>query len=311
MTLEQSWSLEQTWHAIRFTVRDGLELYGRHYPAFGSHRRAAVCLPGLTRNSRDFHDLAMVLSTGSQARPVYTLDLRGRGLSQHDRDWRNYAVPIEMLDVQDYLALLGLDKPTIIGTSRGGLIAMVLAAAQPNAIGAVVLNDIGPVIERAGLVRIKAYIGSVPIPANWEDAARLVAEMNRRAFPAVTDAQWAVVARQLFNEADGRPVAGYDQKLAKSFSVNDGPIPELWPQFNALSHYPLLVVHGENSDILSAETVQQMRAQHPRCASVTVPGQGHAPLLMDDASIGAVAQFLSAVDDGQAIAGRDFSQVAA
>ncbi len=287
---------QDAWEDIFFTVRDGLRLYGRHYPAPNSRLRPAVCLPGLTRNSRDFHDLAVALSTGANARPVYTLDLRGRGRSQFDRDWRNYAIPIEMLDVQDFLMMLGLDRPAIVGTSRGGLVTMVLAAAEPNAIGPVVLNDIGPVIEREGLTRIKAYVGKVPLPAKWEDATRLLADMNRRAFPNVTDEEWAEVARQWFNEGNGRPAPGYDAQLDRSFALADGPVPELWPQFEALSHVPVLVLRGENSDLLSDATVQRMRTRHPNCASFLVDAQGHAPLLKDAASIARVAEFLVETD---------------
>ncbi|MCL4765051.1 MAG: alpha/beta hydrolase [Hyphomicrobiaceae bacterium] len=291
------------WNDFTFSARDGLRLYARRYPAPGSHLRPVLCLPGLTRNSRDFHDIAMALSSGERARAVYALDSRGRGSSQYDRDWRNYAVPIEMLDVEDLVTLLGLESPAIIGTSRGGLVAMVLAAAQPTAVGAVVLNDIGPVIERGGLIRIAGYVGSMPLPSSWEDAANMVAEMNRRAFPAVRQDQWAEIARQWFNEANGRPAPGYDPNLARSFSVTDGPIPALWPQFMALARVPLLVIRAENSDILSAATVQQMRARHPQCASLTVAGQGHAPLLKDAETIAAIAGFLADVDAGRPVAG--------
>lgn len=287
---------QKTWEDIVFTVRDGLRLYGRHYPAPHSRLRPAICLPGLTRNSRDFHDLALALSRGERARPVYTLDFRGRGRSQFDRNWQNYAIPVEMLDVQDFLFLLDLDKPAIIGTSRGGLVAMVLAAAEPTAIGPVVLNDIGPVIEREGLTRIKAYVGKVPLPATWEDATRLVADMNRRAFPKVSDAQWAEIARQWFNEANGRPAPGYDPQLDRSFALSDGPVPELWPQFAALSRVPVLVLRGENSDLLSEATVQHMRVRHPECASFTVRSEGHAPLLKDADTITRVAYFLADTD---------------
>ena len=297
--------MEQTvaWTDITFTARDGLRLYARHYPAPGSRLRPVLCLAGLTRNSRDFHDIAMALSSGENARDVYALDCRGRGRSQHDPDWRNYSIPVEMLDVQDLITLRGLEKTAIIGTSRGGLISMALAAAQPTIIGAVVLNDIGPVIERDGLTRIAGYVGNTPLPTSWEDAARTVADLNRNAFPAVAEDQWLEIARQWFNEAGGHPEPGYDPNLAKSFSMTDGPVPPLWPQFGALAAAPLLVIRGENSDILSAATVQQMRARHPRCASLTVPGQGHAPLLKDAETISAIAGFLADVDAGHAVTG--------
>ena len=299
---------KQLWDEIFFTAHDGLRLYGRHYPAPGSRRMPVLCLPGLTRNSRDFHDVATALSQGAHARPVYTLDSRGRGRSEHDSDWKNYAVPIEMLDVQDFMTLAGLHRAAIIGTSRGGLIAMVLAAAQPTAIGAVVLNDIGPVIERAGLIRIAGYAGRTPVPASWQQATEFVASMNRRAFPAVSEAQWQEVARQLFNEGAGRPAAGYDPKLGRSISVTDGPAPELWPQFLALSHAPLLVIRGETSDLLSPATVHQMCTRHPNCTALTVPGQGHAPLLKDGSTIAAIARFLAEVDAGRSVAGKDLSR---
>ena len=288
-----------TWKDIYFTVRDGLRLYARHYPAPASRRKPVLCLAGLTRNSRDFHDIAVALSTGGQARDVYTLDYRGRGLSQHDPDWRNYSVHTEMLDVQDLVALLALEKPAIIGTSRGGLITMALAAAQPGAVGAVVLNDIGPVIEREGLIRIAGYVGKTPLPSTWEDAARIVADLNCRAFPAVPNEHWAEVARQWYNDDKGYPAPGYDPALAKSFTITEGPIPALWPQFTALNRVPLLVLRGENSDILSAATVEQMCARHPRCLAHTVRGQGHAPLLKDAETIAVVAGFLAEVDSEQ------------
>jgi pimeloyl-ACP methyl ester carboxylesterase len=288
----------KAWQDLTFSARDGLRLYGRCYPApdSGEARRPLVCLPGLTRNSRDFHDIAMALSRGEKARSVYTLDLRGRGLSEYDPDPRNYSVFVEMLDVQDYLVVAGLERPAVLGTSRGGLIAMALAAAQPNAMGAVILNDIGPVIEVSGLARIAGYAGRIPTPLSWEEATELVAGMSRAAFPAVPEAQWAEVARQWFNEKDGRPAAGYDPAIARSLAAGEGPPPALWHLFKALANFPLLVLRGENSDILAAATLEQMRADHPACSTYIVPGQGHAPLLKDDGSIGAIRRFLDSVD---------------
>lgn len=289
---------------IFFTARDGLRLHARRYgsPVHGS-ARPVLCLAGLTRNGRDFHDIALALSTGQHPRTVYTLDTRGRGLSQHDPDWRNYVVPVEMQDVIDFTTLAGLHDCAIIGTSRGGLISMVLAAVQPTVIGAVVLNDIGPVIEREGLARIAGYVGRAPLPHSWGDAARMVRDLSKRHFPAVTDAQWEEIARQLFNERDGKPAPGYDAKLAKSFSVLDGPMPALWPQFEALKRVPVMVLRGENSDILSAATVEEMGRRHPAFAAVTVAGQGHAPFLKDRPTIEAVRRFLDAADAGLSFGG--------
>lgn len=292
----------QGYEEIYFTSQDGLRLYGRHYPALNpSGARPVVCLAGLTRNSRDFHTVALALSgSGMPQRDVFTLDTRGRGFSQHDDDWKNYAVPIEMQDVIDYMIMLGLRDAGIIGTSRGGLIAMVLAAVQPSLIGAVVLNDIGPVIEMDGLARIAGYVGRVPVPKSWADAARIVLDLTRRDFPNLSEADAEAVARQLFNERNGKPVSGYDAKLAKCLSVLDGPMPQLWPQFEALKRVPLLVVRGGNSDLLSEATVEEMRRRHPRMTSVTAPNEGHAPLLRDEPTISAIASFFAQSDEANA-----------
>lgn len=295
--------------SIFVTVRDGLKLHVSHYaaaPDADGRRRPVLCLPGLTRNGRDFHDIAMALSRGDHARDVFTLDARGRGLSDHDRDWRNYSVPTEALDVIDVMTALELHDAAILGTSRGGLIAMVLAAMQPTLIGAVVLNDVGPVIERAGLARIAGYVGQMPVPLSWADAERTVADVGRRAFPAIPDSQWPKVARAWFNEKDGRPTRGYDPQLARTLKATDGPPPQLWAQFGALKHAGLLVIRGEMSDILSAATVAQMRVRHPNCATLDVKGEGHAPLLMDQPSIAAVSRFLADMDTGKSVAGKVF-----
>ena len=288
---------EQTWREFRITVRDGMRLYGRHYPAPGSKRRPVLCLAGLTRNSRDFHVLATELSgSGPDARPVYTMDCRGRGQSNYAVDWKDYAVPIEMLDVQDFMASQHLHNAGIVGTSRGGLITMILAAAQPGLVGPVVLNDIGPVIDHEGLVRISSYVGRTPLPASWEDARKLVASVNRAHFPNVADEEWEAIARQWFNEADGRPAPGYDNNIAKSFSIKDGAIPELWPQFEALKRNPLLVLRGANSDLLSTATVTEMLRRHPDARSFEVEAQGHAPLLRDAPTIAAISRFFAGAD---------------
>lgn len=287
---------DQVWADVYFTARDGLRLYARHYPAPPSPRKPVLCLAGLTRNSRDFHDLAAALSRGPAARSVWALDSRGRGLSEHDPNWKNYTLPVEMHDVIDLVTLAGLHGAAVVGTSRGGLIAMLLSAVQPTVLGAVVLNDIGPVIERAGIERIAGYVGRTPAPASWAEAAELLAAFNAPQFPAVPREQWEEVARAWFNDVEGRPAPGYDARLGKTFSLKNGQIPTLWPQFAGLARTPLLVLRGENSDILSEATVQEMRAGHSDCATLTVEGQGHAPLLKDAPTIAAIAKFLQAAD---------------
>ena len=291
----------QAWRDIPFSARDGLRLYARHYPApdpqRASARRPVLCLAGLSRNSRDFHHLASVLAApDANGRDVHALDSRGRGLSEHDRDWRNYSLLVELNDALDFITTKGLHGATVIGTSRGGLIAMMMAVLRPNAVGAVVLNDIGPVIEPEGLARIVAYVGRMPLPADWDEATRVVYEMGKRQFPIVPMEDWAEQARAWFNDDNGLPALGYDPNIAKAFSLTEGPIPELWPQFGALAHVPVLAIRGEHSDILSAKTLEEMRVRHPRLDAFTVRGQGHAPLLRDGPTLSAIQTFLQRCD---------------
>jgi pimeloyl-ACP methyl ester carboxylesterase len=288
----------QNWRDIYFTSRDGLRLYARHYPAPGSCLRPVLCLAGLTRNSRDFHHLASVLSSPDQPAPrhVYTIDYRGRGLSAFDPDWRNYQVLNELLDVLDFMTIEGLSDTAIVGTSRGGILAMIMAAVRPGNIGAAVLNDIGPLIEREGLLRIVSYVGRIPLPDTWAEAGQLVRSMAHRHFTAVPDTMWEEIARQQYNDEDGRPVHGYDQQLNRTASILDGPLPELWPQFRALARVPVMVLRGANSDILSAATAERMQREHPDLTLLTVPGQGHAPILRDALSLDAIQAFLARAD---------------
>ena len=283
---------------LKFTVRDGLRLYGRHYPArVPSSRRPVLCLAGLTRNSRDFGRIATALSQHALSpRDVYTLDSRGRGSSEYDTNWKNYSVPTEMQDVIDFMTMAELNEAGIIGTSRGGLITLVLAAAQPGRLGAVVLNDIGPVVETQGLMRIAGYVGKMPLPKSWREAARAVLDLAKRDFPELDEAGAEAFARQLFNEKNGKPAPGYDSKLSRCLSVLDGPMPQLWPQFEALKHVPVLVVRGENSDLLSEATVAEMKKRHPNLTSVMVAKQGHAPLLWDATTGNAIAEFFAQTD---------------
>jgi pimeloyl-ACP methyl ester carboxylesterase len=287
----------QNWIDSHYTARDGLRLYARHYPGAGTTRRPVVCLPGLTRNSRDFHDLASVLSDErGQRRDVYCLDYRGRGRSEHCPTGASYTVMTELADVLDFMAFTGLADAAIVGTSRGGIIAMAMATVRPTAVGAIVLNDIGPVIERDGLARLIAYVGRVPLPGSWPEATNLVKSLNERAFPYESRATWEQLARQFFNEENGNPAPGYDAKLSKALVLTDGPLAPLWPQFAALSRVPVLAIRGANSDILSAQTLTEMARRHPAITTITVADQGHAPLLKDQQMVLSIYEFLLAND---------------
>ena len=175
-------------------------------------------------------------------------------LSQYDRNWENYTPYIELLDTLDFMTIAGLHQAAIIGTSRGGIIAMLMAAIRPTNMAVVVLNDVGPIIEPRGLARIMGYVGRMPVPKTWEDAGMLLREMNDRAFPGIGLAQWEEIARDIFNERKGRPAQGYDKRLARAFGRIDlsRPPPDLWPQFEALAQFPVLVLRGANSDLFEA-----------------------------------------------------------
>jgi pimeloyl-ACP methyl ester carboxylesterase len=289
----------ELWRDMTFSSFDDLRLHVRHYPALGRGARPAVCLPGLTRNARDFHHLASYLSHHPERpRDVYCIDYRGRGGSQRDRRWRNYTPYIELLDILDFMTVQELHRAAIIGTSRGGMIAMLMAVFRPTAIGAVVLNDIGPVIETTGLARIMGYVGRMRVPRNWDEAAAQLRDLHEHYFPALESWQWEEMARSVYNEKNGRPAQSYDRRLAKTLrSIDLGQRgPDLWPQFIALGQFPALVIRGANSDLLSSETVEAMAEGHPNLRSFIVRDQGHAPLLNDADTVETIGSFLAVND---------------
>ena len=268
------------WERFDYTSSDGLRLAGRKYGWSHDDTLPVICLAGLTRNSADFHELALYLSGEAPVpRKVLCLDYRGRGMSQWDRNWENYNPLIEAEDVLAGATAAGIGEAAIIGTSRGGLVAMILAAARPGLLQAVVLNDVGPEIDGQGLVRIRAYVENGRDFANWDDAAEALKAMGAGQFPAYDDAEWHRQARLIVEEKNGKVVRRYDPRLMKTLtSINlDNPLPAMWPQFGGFANIPLLVIRGERSDLLSRETVEAMHDAHPGMQSVTVPDQGHAP----------------------------------
>jgi pimeloyl-ACP methyl ester carboxylesterase len=285
---------------IFYRSHDDLVLYVRKYGSDDAPARPLLCLAGLTRNGRDFHDLAVALSTHpTHPRAVYCLDYRGRGRSEWDKDWRNYSALIELQDIEAFLTLRGLSDVAVLGTSRGGIITMLLAITRPAAIGCAILNDIGPVIETAGLARIMGYTGKIPVPADWDEALRVVRDINKRQFTALDSAGWRSWTRQLFNEdAEGRPAPSYDPNIGKALSEIDisKPVPTMWEHFESLRSVPVMVIRGEHSDLLSAATVQEMQARHPRLTPALIPNEGHAPLLKDRFSERLIADFLIDAD---------------
>jgi pimeloyl-ACP methyl ester carboxylesterase len=284
------------------TVADGLRLHTRDYGAGTGRGLAVVCLAGLTRNAIDFHDLAQALA-GHTTRPrrVLALDYRGRGLSDHDPDWTRYDARVEVGDVLAVLAALGVAEAVFVGTSRGGLVTMGLAAARPALVRGAVLNDIGPVIEPSGLMRIRSYVGKLPTPKDMDDAARMLRDISGARFPGLGDADWLAMAQGTFVERDGRLVTSYDTALMKPLATIDieGGLPSHWPLFAALAGVPVLAIRGEHSDLLSRETLLAMSEAHPGLLVHVVPGQGHAPLLRDSPTIQRIISFVDQVEDGR------------
>lgn len=290
---------EQPWLDFHYSARDGLRLYGRRYPAHRAGGRPALCLAGLTRNADDFHVLASHLSSRPERpRDVYCLDYRGRGRSEHDPHWQNYTPYLELLDVLDFMTLAGLHDAALIGTSRGGIITMLMAAVRPGAVGAAVLNDVGPELQTSGLARIVGYVGRTPLPATWEEATAIVKRMHGHLFPALGDEDWAEFARLTYLEEDGRPAPSYDPRLARTLSQLDlaRSLPDMWPQFTALARVPVMVVRGEYSDVLSKECLEAMQQRHPQLTRLEIEGQGHAPLLRDSETLEAIGRFLHSAD---------------
>lgn len=260
---------------------DGLRLhaqiYGKDLPGL-----PVVCLPGLTRNARDFHEIALYLSNRSQKpRKVITFDYRGRGKSAYDTDWKKYDVGVEAQDVLAGLDQFGIARAHFIGTSRGGLILHVLAMLRPAILASVILNDIGPVIEAAGLQYIKDYLGKARRPRNLAEAVEAQKRDHGAAFSALSDADWERMVRAIYREDSETLVPDFDPALLTGLMAADltQPLPALWPQFEALKAVPAMVIRGENSLLLSAATVSEMAARHPGLEAITVSGQGHAPFL--------------------------------
>jgi pimeloyl-ACP methyl ester carboxylesterase len=282
------------------TAQDGLRLHALEYGDRHSPLLPVVCLPGLSRTAEDFTTLANALAND---RRILALDYRGRGRSDYDPNPENYAIPVETDDVITVMAAFEAAPAIVVGTSRGGLIAMTIAAKKPELLAGVVLNDIGPVVETEGVLRIKSYVGKLQRPTSYQEAAEMLRSISANQFPNLTEADWLAAARRGWRQEGGRLVTTYDPALGRTLdSVSvDKPFPTQWPEFDAMAQVPLMVVHGAYSDILSAATVTAMRARHPDMELVVVADQGHAPLLAEPGTIGPIAAFAAKCD---ALSGR-------
>lgn len=278
------------------TAPDGLRLHARGYGDRNRRHLPVVCLPGLARTTDDFDTLAAALANDpDRARHVLAVDSRGRGESEYDRDPANYNIATEVADLLAVLNALEVEPAVFVGTSRGGILAMVLASVRPTAIAGVVLNDIGPVVETRGLERIKSYLGRLPQPENLDHAADILRHLFAAQFPKLGPDDWTAFARRTFKEQDGSFKPRYDPKLAEVLNGVDmaRSLPPLWKEFDALASVPVMVVRGANSDILSEQTVAEMSVRRPDMDVLVVPDQGHAPLLAEREVITRIGEFVA------------------
>jgi len=273
---------------------DGLRLHVRDYPGDGG-RPPILCLPGLTRNARDFEAVAERLAGAWR---VLALDWRGRGDSEYAKDTATYHPLVYADDVLALLDALALRRVIAFGTSLGGLVTMLLAVKAPERLAGTLLNDVGPEIDPAGLARIRSYVGKPSSFPTWMHAARAVEENNAEVYPHFTIDDWLAMAKRLYRvNGAGRIVLDYDMKIAEPFREPGGEAaPDMWPAFDALAGRPVLVVRGARSDVLSAATAERMAARLPGAELVTVADVGHTPTLAEPEAVAATDALLQRIE---------------
>lgn len=280
------------WADRRFINRDGLKLHYRDYPG-PADRPPILCLHGLTRNSRDFEDVAERYAGEWR---VLALDFRGRGLSDPDPRSERYSPPTYAGDVLELLDHEGVDEAVFLGTSLGGLVTMAIATVAPRRIAGVMLNDVGPELNTDGLDRIKTYVGKPVRFRDWADAAAQLQEKHGSVHPSYGPAEWMRYARRVCREADGGVAFDYDMAIADPFNSGEtGVAADAWPYFRALAGRPVLLVRGEQSDLLPAAAAEAMRDALPDTELVTVPGVGHAPDLSEPEAVAGIDRLLDRV----------------
>ncbi len=282
-----------------WTSQDGLKLHYRDYAPLmqsdAEEKAPIICLHGLTRNSRDFAGLAERLQSKHR---VLVPEMRGRGQSEYAKDWQTYTPMHYVGDVLGLLDELKIARCISIGTSMGGLMTFMMAAVRPGLFGGVVINDIGPEIDPAGIARIGTYVGKARNFPTWVHAAKALQEGGASSFPQYDLQRWIEMAKRVMVVSqNGRIGFDYDMNIAEPFKQpgNAAP-PDLWPMFEALRDAPVMVLRGELSDILTPETIEEMTRRHPDVQSVTVPGVGHAPMLDEAEALAAIDHLLERVE---------------
>jgi len=279
-----------SWVDRYYASGDGLRLHYRDYAGPQSAWPPVLCLPGLTRNSRDFETVAPRIA---RERRVLCADLRGRGASQHDPNWRNYHPGTYLADLALLLADAGVERMVLLGTSLGGILSMMIAATRPQAVAGVILNDVGPEVAPEGLQRIARYVGRHPPVSNWDEAVAQVRATYGMALPDLSDEEWLAYARRCYSEADGVPRLDGDPMIGEAVrAAPTAAAPDLWPLYAMLRPIPTLAIRGALSDILGEATFDRMAREKPDLERVTVPGRGHTPLLDEPVCVAAIDAFL-------------------
>ena len=279
---------------VFYHSHDGLRLYARDYPcrdASNATPATVLCMHGLTRNSADFAGLADYLSERYR---VVSVDNRGRGRSDYDHNTANYTPATYVQDMFTLLDELAIEQVILCGTSMGGLMSFIMTAMQPERIRALIINDIGPEIDPAGLERIKRYVGNSGPVRNWSEAIAQAKAINEIAFPDFGEEEWEEFAHGLYREQDGVPVLAYDPAISRPMNESDSNAvpPDLWPLFDAMTAKPMLVIRGETSDILAPACVDRMRDVKPDLQFAEIPRRGHAPTLNEPDARRAIDGFL-------------------
>ena len=276
-----------------WTSTDGLTLRFRDYPG-STERPPVLCIPGLTRNCRDFEPIADAFAGEWR---IICPDLRGRGMSDYAKDSASYQPRQYADDIVALLDHLGLEQVVAVGTSLGGIVIMLLAEQVPERLSAVVLNDVGPEIEAAGLARVRTHVGQGRSFPTWMHAARGLREQARPAYPDFGISDWLRLAKRLMAEGPGGRIAfDYDMKIAEAFQGANGTAPaDMWPALRKLAGRPLLVLRGELSDILSVETLNRMKREAPDLDAATIERVGHVPTLEEAAAQEAIDRLLAQV----------------
>jgi pimeloyl-ACP methyl ester carboxylesterase len=282
---------EQLFKTCFYKSDDNLNLFYRDYhPGNEADAVPVICLHGLTRNARDFDEIACHLA---KSRRVIVPDLRGRGLSDYDAQWQNYHPYTYVDDVWQLVSALKLGKVIVIGTSLGGLMAMIMAAQKPQMLEAVILNDIGPELAPEGLLRIKSYLSDVQKDYSLDQAIARAKKINQDFFPDYQDNDWRNFVLRIHKvNAQNRYELEYDPNVFLALSQLGGLPEDPWHYFNALARIPCLLLHGELSDLLTSDIVEKMRTQKPDLQYAMVPRCGHAPFLNEPAALAAIDAFM-------------------